>query len=181
MKNKIALLAILTLGIVSCRKDSTLYDGPSVADIYNEFKVVETFASDKDTVNFAAGEAITFSAQFSKIVDWQITITGATSRAKKIIKGESKSIAAVNGLWNGSTTNYPIFKAEKCKAVLTLKDLPDTFNLNLVIQQPKSITGFTVANFETGLNPAWTKFIQSGANMDFKVKTDTIAPKVPNI
>lgn len=177
MRTLLGLLFLITLGFTSCRKDESTFDGPSVADIYNEFKVVEPFSASTDTVNFAANENVVFTATFSKIVDWQISISGSTSHAKKILTGSSKSISAVNGLWNGSTTKFPIFKNENCIAMLTLKDLPDTFYLPIKISQTKAITGFTVANFESGLNPAWTKFIQSGANMDFKVKTDTLAPE----
>jgi hypothetical protein len=177
MKNSLGLLLLFLLSISSCRKDDTAFDGPSVADIYNEFKVEETFSANTDTVNFASNESVIFTATFSKIVDWNITITGTTSRAKKNISGSSKIINATNATWNGSTSLFPIFKSENCKVMLTLKDLPDTFLLNVRIAAPKSINGFTIANFETGLNPAWPKFIQSGANMDFKVKTDTLAPE----
>ncbi len=177
MKNNILVLCLLVIGFSSCRKDKNNFDGPGIADIYNDFKVTVPFASDRDSVDFAAGDAVTFSAEFSKIVDWKITITGQTSKAKKIITGQSKTISNLNGIWNGSTTQFPIFKNENCIATLSIVNVTDTFSLNVKVIHPKNIDGFVIADFENGLNTLWPKFIQSGANMDFKVKTDSFAPQ----
>ena len=177
MKNTLTLICIALFAFTSCREDSDTFDGPSIADIYNDFSILENFAADKDSVDFSTGQSVTFSAKFSKIVDWKITIVGNSSKAKKIISGQSKNIDLSNALWNGSTTEYPIFKIENCKASLTIVDVADTFDLDIKIIKAKMIDGFIIANFENGLNPLWTKFIQSGANMDFKVKTDSVAPE----
>lgn len=177
MKQKITIIFILFSGLISCRKDETNFDGPGIVDIYSDFKILENFNADKDSVKFANNETVLFTAKFSKIVKWQIAITGKVSKATKIINGESKAINITNGLWNGSTTTYPIFGIENCTAALTLNAIPDTFNIDVKIITPKKIDGFIVADFENGLNPLWPKFIQSGANMDFKVKTDSLAPE----
>lgn len=177
MKQKIFLVLIVVTSIISCRKETTTFDGPSVSEIYSDFAILSNFKADKDSVNFSTGETVVFSATFNKIVSWQITITGQTSKSVKRIEGKSKVIDVTNGLWEGSTTEYPIFTAEDCAAQLIIKDVTDTITTSVKIIQPKKINGKLIANFESGLNPAWTKFVQSGANMDFKVKADSVAPQ----
>lgn len=176
MKNNIVLIVLLTVLVSSCRKDEG-FDGPSVSEIYSDFTFTENFKANVDSVDFAAGQQAVFTAKFNKIVKWEISITGINSKAKKVISGESRSI---NATWNGSTTLYPMFGKEKCNVALSLKDISDTVRTTIVVKQAKTVTGFIIADFETGLNPLWTKFIQTGANMDFKVKTDALAPQGKN-
>lgn len=176
MKNYILLLLCM-LSLASCRKETASFDGTSIEEQYSDFTVLEPFSSSKDSVAFASGESVQFSAKFNKTVTWTITITGQTSRAKKILTGQSKIIDASNGFWNGSTTQFPMFKTEKCIAQLTIQDITESYQVAVKIKSIKVNNGLVIADFETGLNSAWTKFIQSGANMDFGVKTDTLAPQ----
>lgn len=177
MKRIIILLAVVFVSFQSCRKDKDIFDGPSISETYSTFKIIEAFKVDKASVDFNAGEKVTFSASFNKPVNWEIIVTGKVSKAVKKFSGNGKTINATNALWNGSTTIYPIFRIENCEAKLVIKDVVDTFKLNVNIVQPKKIEGLVIADYENGLNSAWTKFIQSGANMDFKVKTDSVAPQ----
>jgi hypothetical protein len=178
MNKKLSILVMIaiTLG-VACRKNTKDFDGPSINDIYSSFKVLETFKADRDSVNFTTGQNVIFTATFNKIVDWKITIKGATSKSIKEIIGTSKKIDASNATWNGSTSKFTIFTQENCTATLTIKDVTDTFYVAEKIVGAKKINGFIVADFETGLKTGWTKFAQTGANMDFQVKTDTLAPE----
>jgi hypothetical protein len=177
MKKYLYILIIFIFAAnTSCRKNKTTFDGPSINDIYSTFKVLQNFKANKDSVNFANAETVVFSASFNKIVDWKITITGATSKGEKIIKGTSKNIDATNATWNGSVTNFPVFAIENCVVKLTIKDVTDTFTIAEKIIGAKKNTGFIIADFETGLKPGWVKFAQTGANMDFQVKTDALAP-----
>ncbi|MCX6189438.1 MAG: hypothetical protein NTW54_07545 [Bacteroidetes bacterium] len=177
MRKTILLLLAPIFFFISCRKDKSTFDGPSIAEIFSDFKVLENFKANKDSVNFNSGELVTFSAAFNKVVSWTITVTGSTSKASKIIKGEGRTISVVNGQWNGSTSLFPLFAIENCTAKLKIKDVLDSFSVNIKIIQPKKIDGFLIADFESGLNTKWTKFVQSGANMDFQVKTDSFAPE----
>jgi hypothetical protein len=177
MKTRIILITLIISSWVACRKDKSIIDGPSISETYSTFKIIEAFKADKSTVDFSAGEKVTFSASFNKSVSWKINVLGKTSKAQKTISGDGKFINVSNALWNGSTTKYPIFKAEECVATLSIKDVTDTFSLSITISQAKKIEGLMIADFEGGLNSAWTKFIQTGANMDFKVKTDSLAPQ----
>ena len=176
MKQRIILLSFLLLSLAACRKE-TKTDGPSIAEIYSSFKMLEPFKVSKDSVDFKALETVFFSASFNKIVSWEIAIEGQSSNAKKIISGQSRVIALNNALWNGSTTKLPMFKSEKCIAKLKIEGVSDSFILNVFVKNPKVNDGFIIADFETGLKTSWTKFFQSGANMDCKVKTDNLAPE----
>lgn len=177
MKNKLGLIILVFLTLIGCRKEKDLIDGPSINEIYSTFKIIEEFKADRLAVDFEAGEKVTFSATFNKAVNWQINIVGKTSKSLKTISGEGRTINVTNALWNGSTTKFPIFRIEECVANLTIKDIPDTFSLNLNIIKPKKKEGLIIADFETGINSAWTKYVQSGANMDFNVKADSLAPE----
>lgn len=177
MKKNVLCIVLMTLFFAGCRKDEDAFDGPSINDIFSNFKLIAPFDADRDSVDFSLSQTVAFSASFNKVVDWKITITGQTSKAQKVIEGQSKTISVTNALWNGSTTNYPVFRAENCTAKLTIKDVADTFNIAIKVIKPKTNPGYLIADFENGLNPFWPKYIQSGANMDFKVKTDSVAPQ----
>ena len=173
----IILIAVLATLCVGCTKNTEEFDGPSIEEIFSEFTVLEAFKADRDSVDFAMGERVTFTAKFNKTVDWKITITGSQTNAVKVLEGTSREIDASNGVWDGSVTDFPLFNTENCTAQLTIKDVTDTFTVDEKILSRKVIEGFMVADFETGELPGWTKFIQTGADMDFGVKTDNLAPE----
>lgn len=174
--NTFAILLLLT-SFISCRKNTTEFDGPSINDIFSNFKLLENFKADRDSVNFTAGQKVIFTARFNKVVNWTITIKGATSKSVKEIKGTAKTIDASNATWDGSTSQFPMFTTENCTATLTIEDVTDTFTVSEKIIGTKKIDGFIVADFESGLKPGWVRFAQSGANMDFQIKTDSLAPE----
>lgn len=176
MKNIHFLFAILLL-LTACQREKMDFEGPDLQDLNGTFSILEPFAASKSSVDFSTGETAHFTARFSKLSDWTITITGATSKAQKVITGKSKLIDVSSSLWNGSTTVFPMFKAENCTAKLTVLGVPDSFEVPINITGVKANPGFLIADFETGVNPKWTIFRQSGANMDFKIKTDAISPQ----
>lgn len=174
---KIFLFALTLLSLSGCRKDESSYDGISIDELYSDFILLDDFRVDKDSVDFASGEKATFSARFNKPVNWTISIMGQSSKAKKILTGQSRSIDVTNGQWNGSTTVFPMFKAEQCVAELIVEGVSDTFRVSTKIKTIKQNPGFVIADFEYGFNPSWTKFVQSGASMDFNIKSDSLAPQ----
>jgi hypothetical protein len=176
-KNLSILLCAILFFSISCRKNKTQFDGPSINEIYSDFKIIDSFKINKDSVNFTNAETAVFSAKFNKIVDWTISIYGATSKATKIISGSSKQIDISNATCNGSSTVFPIFNTENCKAILRVKDVTDSFMVSTKIVGTKKLEGFMIADFETGIKTGWTKFAQTGANMDFQVKSDSLAPE----
>ncbi|MFN0201211.1 MAG: hypothetical protein ACKVTZ_06810 [Bacteroidia bacterium] len=169
-------LALLLL-LSACHREKMDFEGPDLQDLNGQFSMLQPFGVSKSTVDFGLGETAHFTARFSKLSDWTITITGATSKAKKIITGKSKSLDESLTLWNGSTTVFPLFKAENATATLKIAGEPDSFNLPITIKSVKTNQGFLIADFETGANSKWTIFKQSGADMDFKIKTDALSPQ----
>ena len=174
--NTLIVICLSLFSLNACKKQAT-FDGPSIEELYSSFKLLEDFKADKTTVSFAAPESVTFTAKFSKVVAWTITINGATSKAKKIITGQGKQIDATNALWKGSTTELPMFRAENVTATLSIDGQTTTYSLPIEIKTAAINNGLVIADFETGLLSSWTKFIQSGASMDFGVKDDDLAPQ----
>ena len=164
------VIAVLTLN--SCKREQMPYEGPNLEDLNGTFGFLSAFKSDKTTVDFSKTEVVNFSAEFTKICAWKIEIKGKTSGAKKVLEGKSRKLEAPLSTWNGTTTFFPMFKNENCVATLKIEGVTDTFNLNIVVTGLKKPSGFVVANFETGISTKWTTFIQSGASMDFKIKSD---------
>jgi hypothetical protein len=181
MKAKISFIVISSIALLfSCRKTSEDFDGPDLNDLYGSFQVMEDFKCSKDSVNFGIGQTAYFTAKTSKMVDWEIHIKGLTSGAEKIISGKSKVIDINNALWNGSTTNFPMFKNEKCAARLIFPTEQDTLYDTVKIIGTKVNPGFLVADFESGFNTGWTTFIQSGANMSFQISSTPPVPQANN-
>jgi len=171
------LLGIIAMGTGSCRKDKEQFDGPSLRDLFSEFTLLEPFRANRDSVNFANGQSLNFSARFNKVVQWNIRIRGLASGAEKVISGQSTAIDATNGLWNGSTTSFPVFRAENCLATLRIDGVNDSFELPIRVSAPKKNNGLLITDFENGINSQWNRFVQSGAAMDFNVKNDALAPQ----
>jgi hypothetical protein len=178
MKKFTLLLITGTLLLTACRKkEAGKMDGPDLTNIYGTFEVVTTLTPSQSSVDFSAGQTVYFTCETSIIKEWTISITGQTSGATKIITGTGKVLNASNALWNGSTTNFPMFKAETCDVMLTFTGETDTLHTTVTVTAPKVNPGFLIADFETGWNSGWSTFIQSGASMDFNIKTDTTSPQ----
>lgn len=178
MKKSLLVLFVGSILLSACRKDEAeKIDGPSLTDIYGEFSVFTPFAVSASTVDFGAGQSLHFTAEFSKSVDWQITITGQTSGGVKVITGFGPTINASTSTWLGEITELPIFRSEMCDVELTFLNEPDVYTEQVEITGPKTNSGFLIADFESGFLSGWSTFVQSGANMDFQIKTDFFAPQ----
>lgn len=168
MKKIIALLTVV-LTIVSCdRETDTL--GPNLSDLFGPFQVLEEFKSLTNNVDFSNGQSVAFECRFSKQVNWEIHIVGQSSGAEKVITGFTNSIDASNGgVWDGTTTNLPMFNSEDCLAYLTVNAVDtmfsDTLSNLISVGSTRVVDGFAVTDFEGGLNPGFNVFVQSGANM----------------
>ena len=164
---KLLLYITIILSFSCTRKDEI--QGPLLDDLYGDFKVLEEFEAAPQSVDFSIGQKVTFTARFSKNVDWEIHIIGQTSRAEKIITGKSKTLDAENASWNGTTTNLPMFKVEECVAIISVPDELYADTLNISILETKLYEGFLLSDFEDGVNPGWDIFTQNGADMSFTV------------
>ncbi len=177
MKNTLILLAVVLFAF-SCRKEEAgNFDGPDLTDVYGEFKVLTVLTASDTVVDFSAGQSVHFNCELTKLSDWKLTITGLTSGAQKIIMGASRTLDETTALWDGSTTEFPVFREEECAVQLTFDGEVDTLTSSVTITGRKVNKGFVVADFETGWNNGWFTFIQSGANMDFSIKSDSISPE----
>ena len=112
-------LSVLILVLFSCHKKDSIIDGPSLEDLNGQFSVLIPLAASSDSVDFASGETVYFTALFSKTSEWNLKITGLVSGAVKTMTGTSNELNASSSLWSGETTNLPIFKNENCKVELT--------------------------------------------------------------
>ncbi len=178
MKKNILFIAIIVATSFSaCRKDTLAIDGPSIEESLSSFRILQPFKATKDSVAFANAETMAFTAKFNKVVNWTITVSGKTTKAQKIITGQGKEINLTNSVWNGSTTIFPMFKAENCIAKLKIEAVQDSFEVPVKIKSIKQNTGLVLADFENGFNTQWTKFVQTGANMDFNIKNDALTPQ----
>ena len=170
---KFSILIAIGLVLYSCRKeDMEQYEGPSLEELNTPFSVVTDLSVSQEEVDFSAGESVFFTAEFSKTSEWQLRIIGETSGAEKIMTGLSKTIDSETFTWSGTTTNLPIFKTEDCTVELTFPGEEDTLTALVTVSNPKVNSGFLLADFDSGFNPGWTSFIQSGADMDFQIKDD---------
>ena len=175
---KLVYLLVVGITLFSCRKDEVnLIDGPSLTDVFGSFQVKTDLEPKEPSVDFTSEQSTFFTCEFTTVAEWQLTIVGRESGATKIITGSSKVLNAETASWNGSTTLFPMFEAEMCDVMLTFTNQPDTLNTEIEVLSPKENPGFLIADFESGWNNGWSTFIQSGADMDFNIKTNETAPQ----
>lgn len=172
---KIFFTAIITsLIAVSCNTDQATFDGPSLQDIYGEFFIVNGLAVNTNAVDFAAGQSLICTAEFSKNVNWKIEITGLESGALFTLEGFSRLLSGNDGKWDGSATTLPMFRNESCEVRLTILNEPDTLRDTVTVLSTKPIVGFLLSDFESGWNAGWGSFVQSGGDMSFNI-TDEVS------
>lgn len=125
-------------------------DGPRLIDRFGEFTLLEPLAASATSVDFAAGEAITFSAQFSKQTNWVLEITGDQSGAVRRIEGFSAQLDGTNARWTGGTSELPLFKTEPVTAALFFPDEadPDTTRADIAVLSTRDYPGVVLAAFE---------------------------------
>ena len=180
MKKLIYIILCLSVFISSCRKPDEFSDGPDLYDVYGDFEIYSPLEGSQINVDFASGETVFFHCELSKVVSWQLKITGSNSGAEKIITGISKTLDEEVALWDGTTTSLPIFRVENCNVELSfLTNETDTIlSTSVFVTTPKQNDGFLITDFEEGWNPNWSTFVQSGKSMDFGIKLDGTAPQL---
>lgn len=174
MYKKFSFLAIALVLLGSCSRDES-FNGPSLTELYGDLSVLESLQVSNKNVDFENGQTSVFSARFSKTVDWELHIIGQESGAEKVITGKSKVLDSDNANWNGSTTNLPLFKSEKCLVNLILPEDSISFMDSLTIVSTKVNEGLLLADFENGVPSGWGSFAQSGADMSFFTDDEDIS------
>ncbi|MAO45894.1 MAG: hypothetical protein CL823_01960 [Crocinitomicaceae bacterium] len=180
MKKLIYIFLCLSVIVSSCRKPDEFSDGPDLYDVYGDFEIYSPLEGSQINVDFASGETVFFNCELSKVVNWQLKITGSNSGAEKIITGTSKTLDEEVALWDGTTTSLPIFRVENCNVELSfLTNETDTIlSTSVFVTTPKQNDGFVITDFEEGWDPNWSTFVQSGKSMDFGIKLDGTAPQL---
>ena len=141
MKKSSLLIFMFALLLAGCER-SLDTEGPDLADLYGEFSILDPFALSQDKVDFAAGEKVHFTARFSKIIDWKLSITGKASGAQKVFEGKSRQIDLTNSEWAGETTVLPIFLEEECNVLLSVANDSLKFEEVLTVESVQSNAGF---------------------------------------
>lgn len=128
----------------------TTPDGPNLDDRFGPFVLVEPLAADRDAVDFAAGEGVTFTARFNKPTEWVLEIVGQESGAVRRITGLSRELNADNARWRGRTTELPFFRAEAVTATLSFPNEPDGAPTtdDVTVTTPRVYPGNVLADFE---------------------------------
>lgn len=162
-----AILALAAVTFWSCERDTDGFDGPNLDDLFGDFKVLTELESSSSTVDFSNGGSVHFTASASIATDWVLEITGQQSGAVKRITGKTRDLDISNSLWDGSTTDFPMFRAEDCVARLYYVGYTDTMTVDLSVTGVKQNDGFLLSDFENGIDPNWNVFAQTGANMSF--------------
>ncbi|MEM1116900.1 MAG: hypothetical protein AAF845_09210 [Bacteroidota bacterium] len=140
---------VLAVAVAGC-DHVTDPDGPNLNDRFGPFRLVEPLAASSQTVDFAAGQSIVFTAQFNKQTDWVLEITGTQSGAVKRIEGFSRELTAENARWDGGTTDLPLFRAEPVTAALFFPSEAgsDTTRATTSATSIRSYPGEVVTGFE---------------------------------
>jgi len=168
-----AFLIFLLIGFVSSCDHDTEPEDPNLIDRFGPFEVVQDFEASTDVADFSSGGSVVFTAQFNKNINWVITITGNTSGAVKRIEGFNRIINAENARWNGTTTDLPFFKNEMCSVEITIPEEPDYMDTaEIEVIGTRTYEGSLVTDWENGLNPGFTVFVQSGLDMRFDTIND---------
>jgi hypothetical protein len=149
MKKSIYILLFASLVYTSCKVDDE-FEGPSLIDLYGEFTLVNDLDITNRDVDFSTGETTTFTASFSKNVNWTLEVKGLQSGAIKRFEGFSNVIDASNATWTGTTTDLPMFRAEDCAVQLSIENVADTLHDTLTVVGSKVYQGFVAADFENG-------------------------------
>ena len=163
MKKLKFLLLLLPFLFNSCEKEKI--EGPSLNDLFADLEILEPLSVVGDSVDFASGQNIYFTASFSKQLDWKIKIEGLSSGSVKIILGKSNEINQSNSTWLGNSSSLPFFTNENCDVELSF-EMDDTTIYNyLNIQVEKDYQNentVLITDLENNFNPNFTGFFQSG-------------------
>jgi hypothetical protein len=177
MKNTLFFTLLGAIIFLNGCKPEDTFDGPNLEDIYGPFFVSEPLTISDDGVDLAAGETTRLNAKFSKNLNWKLEIVGLSSGALHVHEEFS---SAVDYAWNGSTSILPMFRQESCEVILSFENQLDTLRDTLNVESIRPLQGFVLSDFESGVNPGWTRFAQTGSNMSFTVRSNGMAAQGNN-
>jgi hypothetical protein len=166
MKPYLSYSILLGTIALSCAKPASV-EGPLLEDLYGDFALIEPLEVSSPSVDLAEGERVYFSARFNKTTNWELELQGLSTGAVKRFSGKTRALDETNALWNGSTSEFPVFGVETVAARLWVPEANLELFDTLEVLSPKPFEGLILADFE-GVDPVgWLKFAQTGANMSF--------------
>lgn len=163
MKNIIILIALFLLASACRKEDNENFDGPSLADMYGEFAILEDLQLNLYEVDFSVGQQVIFSMELSKNAPWEIKIEGENSGAVRIITGSNRVLSIDNAVWKGEADKFPSFNLEKAHITITFpsdSDAPTILD-SVLITGLKQDAGILITSFEDGISTAWQQFNQT--------------------
>jgi hypothetical protein len=140
------IIFLLSVTIVSCKKNFTDHVGPSICPTA-KFQYVVQPTINNTSFNLQT-DTVKLTASFSEEVPWTITITGMTSKSFKKFSGYGSSIAVK---WIGNPDTVVFFQAEQCNVefkVACMDAIGKTFTISNV--NVFSNFNYLVFNGETG-------------------------------
>ena len=163
MKN-LGLLLALVVSLAGCRKDDKeTFDGPSLADLYGAFSILEDLNLNQYEVDFATGEQIILSMTLSKNTPWEIKIEGENSGAIRTLTGTNRILSLDNAVWKGEADKFPSFNLEKAYITITFPNEANAPTIldSVMITGLKQDVGYLITSFEDGLGTTWQQFNQT--------------------
>lgn len=178
MKNYLLLL-ILAVSFVSCERENPDFLGGSLNDQFGQLSVLDSLKSNTPAFNFSVVSPRFFEAQWSKSLNWTLSVEGEQSGATKTFSGFSSKLDIDNASWDGAADDFPSFSQEPCLVTLTLTDTEDTIvmltNVSVSELKPLQDNMKVFADFEDGIPTNTIVFAQSGENMSFIVENGQAA------
>jgi len=173
------IIFLITLSLFSCQREKIDFLGGSLNDQFGQLSVIDSLRPNSSTFNFSLITPRYFQAQWSKNLNWELSIIGNQSGATKTFSGFSSKLDVDNVNWDGSANDFPSFLQEECIATLILIDNEDslkmTSTVNISETKPLQNDLLLVADFEQGLPINTIEFSQSGENMSFQVQSGQAA------
>lgn len=168
---KYLLITLSAFCLFSCEKDyENDYIGNSLNDQFGDLIVYDSLRSSSEIFSFQSNNRNYFEAEWSKNLNWELTITGTESNAQKKISGFNSFISIDNSEWKGYADDFPSFKTENCVAELVLIDNESQLSMSTFITTSdlklEQSDLFIVADFEDGVAPQNSiSFSQAGASL----------------
>jgi hypothetical protein len=175
---RLTLLFAAVLTLLACRKgDADNFEGPSLADSFGPFAIVQDLNINLDEVDFSVGQQIIFSMEISKNTAWTIEIEGENSGAVRTITGNERILSIDNALWKGEANKFPSFNLEKAYITISFPNETDSPVLldSVLITGLKQDEGFLITSFEEGLGTTWNQFNQTTVNGNISCNPDLAA------
>lgn len=154
----LAAMAVLGGLLYSCNKSYSGFQGTSLEEQFSILAVKTPLAVNMTTVDFVQNPTVIFTAQFNKVTDWTLILTGSVSKSSKTITGHSRGLDATNATWDGTSDLVPLFSAgDVVSAKLffpTDTTHIDTLRTSLNITKGRNIMpndGVLVSDFEAPL------------------------------